>query len=214
MADPSPEGAKDPKSIDWDQRYRSGNTPWDRGEPDSHLVRFLGELEISSGRALDLGCGTGTNAIWLAQQGLEVTGLDLSPLAIEKAKGRAERASVAVDFQVTDALTEELPPGPFDLVTDRGFFHIFAQPEDRAQLAKKVADRLRDGGIWLSVLGSTEGPPRKAGPPRRSAGEITAAVEPFLEVLELRGVDLDPIDHPGVRAWVLQARRRGSFPTR
>ena len=65
----------------------------------------------------------------------------------------------------------------------------------------------RSGGLWLSLLGSTEGAPRDHGPPRRSARDIVNAVEPSLEIVELRGVDFDGDEASDVRGWVLMARR-------
>ena len=63
---------------DWDERCMAGETPWDTGEPDEYLVEFLRCNVVEGGRALDVGCGTGTNALWLASQGFAVLGIDLS----------------------------------------------------------------------------------------------------------------------------------------
>ncbi|MGA7303523.1 MAG: hypothetical protein WBW88_01565, partial [Rhodothermales bacterium] len=65
---------------------------------------------------------------------------------------------------------------------------------------------------WHSLIGSTDGPPRDSGPPRRSAAEIIAAVEPHFEILQLRSTVFDQGDHREARAWVLVARRRVSYP--
>ena len=64
--------------IEWNDRYRDDNLPWDTGRPSAELQRVLGRNPILSCRALELGCGTGTNSVWLAQQGFEVTGIDLA----------------------------------------------------------------------------------------------------------------------------------------
>src|SRR6185312_2198551 len=84
--------------IEWNDRYRDGNLPWDTGRPSSELQRILSQSTIRPCRALELGCGTGTNSVWLAQQGFEVTGIDLAPLAVEKAEQRARAAGVEVQF--------------------------------------------------------------------------------------------------------------------
>src|SRR4051812_46279454 len=78
----------------WDERYEKGETPWDTGRPSSELLRVLAEESVTPDRAVELGCGTGANAVWLAQQGFDVTALDLSPLAVEQGRQRARAAGV------------------------------------------------------------------------------------------------------------------------
>lgn len=204
------EQSKRPRTgQDWDQRYLEGRTPWDRGEPDRHLARVLIEFEIEPGRSLDIGCGTGTNSLWLATQGFRVTGLDISQVAIERADGKAREAGVEANFLAADFLRDSLPEGPFDFVCDRGCFHSFQDPGDRSRFADRVADLLRPDGIWHSLIGSTDGPPRDAGPPRRSARDVTQAVEPHFEILDLRSTHFGSGPHGEARAWILVARRRG-----
>ena len=97
------------------------------------------------------------------------------------------------------------PGGPFEFIFDRGCFHIFDEPEERALFAAQVAATLVPGGLWLSLIGSTEGPPREVGPPRRSAREVTFAIESVLEIVELRSTEFH--SH-GPKAWFSLARRR------
>src|SRR5262245_65139469 len=108
----------------WDERYKTGDTPWETGQPSSELQRVLAEDGIQLCRALELGCGTGASAVWLAQQGFDVTALDLSALAIARARRRADEAGVGVRFLVADVFR---PPaelsGPFDFFFDRGCYH-------------------------------------------------------------------------------------------
>src|SRR5882724_10090103 len=89
----------------WNERYKTGETPWDTGHPSSELARVLSEGAIQPCRAVELECGTGANAVWLAQQGFEVTAIDGSPFAIERATQRASPARVVVRFVVADAAT-------------------------------------------------------------------------------------------------------------
>ena len=79
----------------WDERYEKGDTPWETGQPSSELQRVLAEAAIPPGRALELGCGTGASAVWLAQQGFDVTALDLSKLAIDRARRGPMRSAFA-----------------------------------------------------------------------------------------------------------------------
>jgi predicted NUDIX family NTP pyrophosphohydrolase len=105
-------------------------------------------------------------------------------------------------------LKDPVPGSPFGLIFDRGCFHVFNGAQKQAQFAKRVAELLEEEGIWLSLIGSTDGPPRDTGPQRHSAQGIVAAAEPHFEVLNLKSTTFDEEDHALIRAWVLHARRR------
>lgn len=195
-------------SASWDKRYVDGELPWDSGKPDVHLAGVIQAHGIRPGTALEIGCGTGTNTIWLAQQGFAVTGMDISQTAITKAREKASAAGVPCRFLIGDFMVDPVPGAPFDLVYDRGCLHVFQGNEELSRFALRVRDALTSEGMWHSLIGSTEGPPRDTGPPRHSATEIVTAVEPYFEILELRSTTFDNEDHKYARAWVLVARRR------
>jgi SAM-dependent methyltransferase len=189
----------------WNDSYASGKPlPWDTGTPDPMLVGMIESAAIACGRTLEVGCGTGTNAIYLAQHGFEVVGVDISPLAVKHARANA---SGRCRFETMDFLKETPPGGPFDFVFDRGCFHVFDDDHDRARFAQKVAAELVDGGVWLSLIGSTEGPPRDAGPPRRSAREVMNAIEPCLEILQFCSREF-AVCGEQLKAWLSLARKR------
>jgi len=193
----------------WDERYAAGDTPWDVGVPDEHLTGFWESLGPGRRRALEIGCGTGTNALWLAGRGCEVVAVDLSPLAVEQARAKAA-PGVPCTFRRLDFLEDAPPGGPFDLVFDRGCFHVFDEPGERRRFAERVASLLAPGGLWLSLIGSTEGPERQEGPPRRSARDVIEAIEPALEIVELRRIAFQsarPAPHAAL-AWFSLARHR------
>lgn len=192
----------------WDDAYISDDAPWDTGKADEHLVEFLRSGPVARGRALDVGCGTGTNALWLAEQGFAVLGIDIAPAGIEKARAKPAGAELDCRFMVADFLNDGLSGGPFDLVFDRGCFHVFDEAKDRARFAERVASLLGRDGRWLSLIGSTEGPERSYGPPRRSAREVISAIEPELEILELRSTELRAGLPAPVAAWVCLSGRR------
>jgi SAM-dependent methyltransferase len=192
---------------DWNDHYANGQTPWDSDEPDPALVATVESGTIPTGRTLEVGCGTGTNALWLAAHGFDVLGVDVSPLAIERARAKTSNAAKACRFEVRDFLNDP-PLGGFDFVFDRGCFHVFDAPDVRARFAALVASVLTPGGLWLSLIGSTEGAPRDTGPPRRSGRDITAAVEPVLAILLLRSIHFDLDDEMPPAAWLCLSRVR------
>src|SRR5438128_2550453 len=103
----------------YDLWYRFGTPPWVMG-PRPELVRGVADGTLKPGRALDLGCGTGDNTIFLAQHGCTVTGLDYAPSAIAKARRKAADAGVTVDFVVDDLTKLRSVRGQFDLLVDYG----------------------------------------------------------------------------------------------
>ena len=131
--------------IEWNDRYRDGNLPWDTGRPSSELQRVLGRHPIEPCRALELGCGTGTNSVWLARQGFEVTGIDVAPLAVERAEKRAHAAGVAANFVAGDVLHLPDLGGPFAFFFDRGCYHAVRR-DAPDQYAPAVARQLPSGG--------------------------------------------------------------------
>jgi len=90
------------------KRYESGNTPWDAGQPDFNLIETVIKNPISSCKALEVGCGTGDNSIWLSQNRFQVIGTDISDIAIEKAKEKASKAGVTCDFILVDFLKDKI----------------------------------------------------------------------------------------------------------
>jgi SAM-dependent methyltransferase len=195
-------------SADWNESYEQGFLPWDAGVPEPMLIQLVESGALPAGRALDVGCGTGTNAIWLAQHGYEVVGVDVAPLAIEKARAKLP-LELSCRFASLDFLTDKPDGGPFQVVFDRGCFHVFDEPADRAKFAAQVAAVLAPDGMWLSLIGSKEGPPREMGPPRRSLRDVADAIEPCLEILSVRSAEFRDLSVPAM-AWICLSRRRAT----
>lgn len=119
-----PHGPEGMKLIDrWDSAYRGGKRPgWDAGQVAPDLKQAVEQGVLKPCRVIDLGCGSGTSCIYLAQQGFDVTGLDISPTALSIAETKAKQAGVRVRWVLADVLA--LPDlEPFDLVFDRGCYH-------------------------------------------------------------------------------------------
>jgi SAM-dependent methyltransferase len=99
--------------------YRYFRAPWDIGAREE-LVSLVKSGRIQPGRAIDLGCGTGANALYLAEKGFEVTGVDYAEAAIEKARARSRQASTPVNFIVDDLTNLRHVSGTFDFLLDYG----------------------------------------------------------------------------------------------
>jgi SAM-dependent methyltransferase len=104
----------------WNEHYALGELPWDTGRPEPLLVEFVTSGGVAPGRTLEIGAGTGTNAIWLAERGFDVLGVDVSPLAVERAHAKTEGRALRCRFATLDFLAAPAPDGPFHFVFDRG----------------------------------------------------------------------------------------------
>lgn len=128
--------------------------PWDTGVTPPELERFV--ASHPRGRALDVGCGTGTNVVFLARHGWEAVGVDFVGRAIAKARQRARDANVACTFLVRDATRLEVT-GPFDLALDMGCLHAIAV-SGRPGYAAGLARVVRPGGTYLLYAFAPGGP--------------------------------------------------------
>lgn len=127
-------------------RYWRRRTPWDTQVTPPEVVAYL---KVSTpGRALDLGCGTGTNAMALAERGWQVTGVDFAPKAIGAARRRAVRAGLQIELLVGDVTDLDSLSGPYDLALDIGCLH--GVPKERRQAYAQGLTRLvRPGGTYM-----------------------------------------------------------------
>ena len=190
------------------QRYETGDTPWDIGKPDSNLIQIVTTMPIRPCKALEIGCGTGDNAIWLSQHNFDVLGIDASAIAIEKAKEKASKANVKCAFMVSDILTSHIVGAPFGFAFDRGCFHTLGSDKERKRFAENVNGHLEKDGLWLSLLGNADEQRDGPGPPQRSARDIVNAVEPYFEILSLASGSFGSNRPNPPRAWVCLMRKR------
>ena len=180
---------------EWDRRYAANDLPWDTGRPDRNLQELTFSSGITPCKALELGCGTGTNAIWLARQGFDVTAVEISESALLQA--RAKQDADQCTFVQADFLTMPTPEQRYGFVFDLGCFHYFHEEAERVLFAQRVSESLQAEGLWLSVIGSTDG--QQMGPPGRSALEVIRAVEPCFEIISLEASELETADDAALK---------------
>ena len=162
----------------WNKAYHGDvyddGVPWDTGEPQSAFVD-LTETGRIAGRVLDTGCGTGTEAIYLGEQGYEVLGVDFSAEAIDQARAKTTGTDLDVTFRVGDALDLRVDSDSFDTVIDSGLFHAL-QDDQRKTYADELARVLREGGSAYLLSFGTDAP--KGGGPRPvSESDVRAAFD-------------------------------------
>lgn len=153
----------------FNEAYR-GTPPWDIGRPQAEFVRIAHDGEIR-GRVLDIGCGTGENAIFFAGLGLEVWGMDTAPLAIEKARRKAAERGLELKFVLGNAFHLEKLKQRFDTVTDCGLFHVFSDV-DRGLYVRSLKSALKESGTYFMLCFSNKEPRDWGGPRRITKDEI------------------------------------------
>ncbi len=172
---------------EWDTRYSATDTMWSY-EPNVFLVPRVEDME--PGRALDLGCGEGRNALWLASKGWAVTAVDFSEVAIERGRGWAGQRGLTVDFRVADVIDHRPEQAAFDLVI---MFYLQLPHDEVRQVLGHAVDALAPGGALLVVahdLGNLEH--GYGGPPSADVLYTTDLVldaVPGLEILEAGPVE-------------------------
>ncbi len=180
--------------------YQLGAPPWDIGRPQPEVVKLASEGAIV-GDVLDLGCGTGENALYLASLGHRVLGVDGATAAIERARAKAAERGLEVPFLVADALDLAKLRRRFETVLDCGLFHVFP-PEARGIYATSLCEVLSPGGTLLLLCFSDEESPGP-GPYRIAEHEIRDAFRSLFALTAIRAGTFDTMMQDGPRkAWV------------
>jgi len=170
----------------WDEKFSEAQWP---SKPDLALVALTSDLV--PGKALDIGCGPGRNAIWLASQGWDVTGIDASQVGLDQALSRAREYGVSITTVHSDIFTAEIEKNSYDLVV---MANIHLTPVLREQLFAKAQAALRDGG-HLFVIGHHVDDLGRVGPPDRNLlfheDDLRQAVD-GLEIIKLQRWERPP----------------------
>ncbi len=190
----------DAPRLDFELVYRAGTPPWEIGRPQPEVMKLAEDGEFV-GDVLDVGCGTGENALHLAALGWRVVGVDASPSAVERARAKAAARGLVVPFLVADALDLGKLRRRFETVLDCGLFHTFA-PEDRPRYVHSLGEVLSPGGTLHLLCFSDEEPPGP-GPRRVAQHEIRDAFRSIFATTRIRPGTFETLVHPGgARAWV------------
>lgn len=152
------------------QEAYQGKPPWDIGRPQKVFVEAAGQI---TGSIIDVGCGTGENALFFSERGQKVTGIDFLERPIAEAKQKAKDRGLEATFLVMDALHLADIPELFDSAIDCGLFHVFSD-EDRHKYISGLASVVKPGGRLFLMCFSEEEPPGD-GPRRVSQQEIHEA---------------------------------------
>jgi len=195
-------------SAGWDTAYEGSPAPWDIGRPQPAFVR-LAEAGLLSGRLLDAGCGTGEHVLLAAAHGADAMGVDLSGLAIEKARAKAAERGLIARFEVADALHLERLGERFGAVIDSGLFHVF-DDADRPRYVTSLAAVVEPGGSYYMMCFS-DSQPGVWGPRRVREEEIRAAFADGWEIVSLTPdqFSINPIEGANTaQAWLAVIRRR------
>lgn len=194
--------------MNWDQRYIAGDTPWDADQPTSELRRVIDEYAVSPCRVLEIACGTGTNAVYLASRGFDVTAVDIARTALDRARKRAADAKVSVRFVEADMFNAPDLGGPFPFIVDVGGYHALRRIDEPRLVA--IYGRLLAPGGLLFILAGNSREPLNPGPPTVSEQEVRAAFGDAFDILQLREVRFDVAPHDGVHplGWSIILRGR------
>ena len=198
------------RRLQWDLPYQSGDhNVWDTGRTSSEFKRLVESGQIKPCRVVEFGCGTGTDAIYLASQGFDVTAIDIAPTALNIAEQKSAKAGVKVQWLLADILHPPLLE-PFDLVYDRGCYHEVRQHDPKAYVAA-VKKLTHDGSKIVILAGNANKDTywRFEGPPRVKEQDIRKDFATGFRLLHLREFRFDPAppERQGALAWSILLER-------
>lgn len=193
----------------WDSRYRGdAKAPWDKGAPSSHLKTAVESGEVKPGRAVVLGCGTGTNALYLARKGFDVSAIDVAPTALNLAEEKAAKAKLKVRWLLADVLAPPVDLDAFDFIFDRGCYHGVRRGNAKGYV--DTARRLSKPGSQILILAGNANEERHYGPPRVKEEELRGDFTPDFEFVRLDTIHFDANEPnaKGALAWSVLLRRK------
>ena len=178
-----------------------GRPPWETGRPQTEFIQLEQAGEIV-GSVLDVGCGTGENALYLAAQGHDVWGVDFAPASIQKAREKAVQRHQTVTFSVLNVLELHTLGRTFDTVIDSGLFHVLSD-EERPRFVDNLATTIHPGGTYFMLCWSELEPAGGYGPRRITQAEIQASFQKGWHINYIKPAAFDSwLRSTGPRAWL------------
>ena len=192
------------ESNSFDSSYE-GVPPWDIGRPQPEVVK-LAEAGKIVGRVLDVGCGTGENALYLTGLGYEILGVDFAAPAVDKAREKALDRDLRASFEQRDALKLADLDQTFDTAIDSGLFHTF-DDDKRPLFVVSLATVVRSGGTCYMICFS-ERESGTWGPRRVTQAEIRDAFSEGWTVEDIRPATFETnLENTEVKAWLASIRK-------
>lgn len=194
--------------INYWQKNGIDHLPWETYIPEKNLKEFFSHIDSRNIKtAIDIGCGLGTNSLWLSSLGIQVDGIDISEIAIDAAKNRIDK-NLKVNFKTLNFLDDStLKENYYDFVFDRGCIHGMIA-EDIRKFSAKVNKIISNNGLWMSIIGSCDGPEVYNGPPRKTCSEMVSLIEPYMKIVNLSLGRMLISNNVEVNVWILLTRKR------
>jgi SAM-dependent methyltransferase len=191
----------------WEAAYRNRQCAWDTRVPSPELLSRLEQLKLAPSRVLDIGCGTGANALFMARQGHSVFAIDFVEAAIEEARRLADEQGQSVAFRTADFLTLTDYSEEFSFVFDSGVYHSIRKYALKRYM-EIVWRVMKPKALFVTLVGNPEHAERW-GPARVTAAELLAEHHPYFELLELKQFRFDStIDDDRPLGWSVLLRKR------
>ncbi|MBU1940636.1 MAG: class I SAM-dependent methyltransferase [Candidatus Thermoplasmatota archaeon] len=193
--------------------------PWNSNKPSKHIIDLVENKIITPCKTIDLGCGTGTNALYLASKGFDVTGVDYSPTAIRIAKKTALKKQIRCTFFVTDIIYDvSILPETFTFAYDWAVLHHIG-PQQRKKYVQKVHNLLTTNGLYLSVCFSTKDPHFGGTKKYRNTSlgtrlyfssehELRQLFKPYFTIQELKTINIPGIPTPHITHYILMHKKK------
>jgi SAM-dependent methyltransferase len=188
----------------WDDLYDRQNTPWRSGGLTKATRRLL-STHPDGRRLLEVGCGTGDDAIAIAKMGFDYHGIDVSEVAIRLAKETKNHSTL--DFACADFFQWDARE-PFHVIYEKGLFHGLAGTRQRNRFIRRVASQLTPNGVWISVCGSADQQHRRFPHGAIYLRDLVGPAEVYFEILEIQKANYGLADHSrDFPAWHSAFRR-------
>ena len=206
----------------WNHVYATvSNIPWEYDKVDANIEQWFLNQSLIGKNVLGVGCGqTAAEAIWLAKQGLDVTAIDVSNKAIEKANEFIKKENSSLKLATVDIFENNFLENSFDFVVDKCCFHLFDYSASlRYKFAKNVSKIFKPNGMWISISGVTPNSmptdflnklseiELELQPHEISLPDISTAIEPYMKIVSINSVIMKIYKNIDWPAWMVVSKK-------